>query len=190
MARPRGKNSRLWRFSHTTVEVEQIFDKLSDDAMTKFNVHAVQVAANTLKKDVKAKFLERLPAADGSKRTAKSHYSDTLLDAVRQQKNDSAMARSNGQFGRTFVHILGVNASSSGTFRARFFENGTVERETGADYKDSIGRLYPAGQRRGKLKALNYLKDATNEFNMRVDVEKCLVSYIQGINHTKGGTQI
>ena len=113
MARPRGKNSRLWRFSHTTVEVEQIFDKLSDDAMTKFNVHAVQVAANTLKKDVKAKFLERLPAADGSKRTTKSHYSDTLLDAVRQQKNDSAMARSNGQFGRTFVHILGVNASSS-----------------------------------------------------------------------------
>lgn len=174
---------RRWQFSHSTVEIEQIFDRLSDEAMTKFNVKAVQSAATTLKNDVRDKFLSRLPSADGSKRSAESKYSDTLLDAVRQQKNDNAMARSNGQYGRTFVHILGVRASSSGTYRARFFENGTVERETKKDYVDKLGRKYPAGQKRGKIKPLNYLKDASQEFNMRVDVEKCLIKYIQGINH-------
>ena len=46
------------------------------------------------------------------------------------------------------VHIMGVRDSSSGTFRTRFFETGTVQRKTKKGYN------------RGKIKPINFFGSA------------------------------
>lgn len=97
---------------------------------------ALFAGAASLKNDIKQTFQSRLPAA--TRKNPK--YNDTLLDAVR---NTTTLGD------EITVHVLGTRNPGSGTYRARFFENGTDERfqlsRKGKKLKKkkSIGRIEP-----------------------------------------------
>lgn len=76
---------------------------------------ALYRGADVLKKQAKANFSSSLPAATHQN----PRYMDTLLDAIRN-------THSEGDF--VVVHTLGTPQSGSGTYRARFFEKGTIDR--------------------------------------------------------------
>lgn len=76
---------------------------------------ALQAAASIIKDETKKQLSSAIPRA--SEHNPK--YSDTLLDAVRNTKTLGD---------EISVHILGTNASGSGTYRTRFFEDFTQER--------------------------------------------------------------
>lgn len=163
-------------------DVMRLFDRLSGSALEKFNRSAAQLAAKELKSDVRDKFLEKLPNA------AKTNpdYSDTLLDAVRQGSN--ATNRSDEIFGRSIVHVLGSRDSDSGTYRARFFELGTIERhQKKVRYTDDNGKLktkkFKNPKSLGKITALKYLAEASKSFQMKLSVEEVLESYIKKIQN-------
>lgn len=84
----------------------------------------LNVGANYLKEQVKEAFASKMPAATRpirhqvGMRGYKINAGDTLLDAVRQSKVKGNTAK---------VHILGSNASGSGQFIARFYEDGTFK---------------------------------------------------------------
>lgn len=161
MARRERPNSK----NFTATDVYSIFDKLSGTAMASFNRHAAQKAAAELKNDVKDEFIKRLPKANHPhvKRYKKDKtYSDVLLDAVRQGSNKTN--NSDEEYGRSMVHVLGVRDSTSMTYIARFFEVGT--------------------KRDGKqvIKPLQYLKSASQGFEMKLSVEETLKSYIDKIS--------
>ena len=88
-------------------------------------------------------------------RVANPKYSDTMYDGIRMSVQDD------GDFRYWVkVHILGNRKKTSGTFRLRFFEGGTVPRKTRYSYSDSLGRTYPAGLSRGQLRAYNFFSTA------------------------------
>lgn len=76
---------------------------------------ALQAAASIIKDETKKQLSSAIPRA--SEHNPK--YSDTLLDAVRSTKTLGD---------EISVHILGTNATGSGTYRTRFFEDVTRER--------------------------------------------------------------
>jgi hypothetical protein len=94
--------------------------------------------AYVIKEKAKEDFVRKLPAA--TKQNAK--YSDTLVDAVRMGKIDG---------GTITIHTLGSRESTSGTYRARFFEGGTRDRyqktRNGKRLKKKkfIGKISPLG---------------------------------------------
>lgn len=92
---------------------------------------------------------------NASKRNPK--YSDTLLDAIKV----SVWEDNNGAYSK--VHTMGSKKKTSGTFRARFFEGGTVLRKTAKE------------QSRGSLNAINFFTSATvatkNKVESTIDTE-------------------
>lgn len=112
---------------------------------------AIGAAARQLRNTAKQIFRQRLPAA--TKRSNK--YSDRLIDAVRQTK-----IKNKGE-GELFVsvHTLGSRKKTSGTFRARFFEGGTQDRYQ-KPHVDSLGRRYTHKKYIGRIKPLNFFRDA------------------------------
>lgn len=157
--------------SKSTFEIDAesllaVLDRLSGVALENFNTQAVQSVAYQLKENTKEKFLRKLPAADGSKRTKESKYSDVLLDAVRQASTRQSASLSDTTVGRTFVHVLGTRDSGSGTFRARFFEGGTK--------RDGKQRIQP----------LNFFGETLSAFSPdRTRLTKQLAKYIERIVH-------
>lgn len=81
----------------------------------KYFQSALYKGAEVLKNQTRANFSSALPASNeqGMK------YNDRLIDAIRN-------SRTEGDF--IIVHVLGTRQSGSGTFRARFFEKGTIDR--------------------------------------------------------------
>ena len=76
---------------------------------------ALYRAAYALRDEIRKTFKSKLPKAD----QRNPRYSDTLLDAVGFSKVDGASLN---------VNAMGNRKSSSGTYRARFFEAGTKDR--------------------------------------------------------------
>ena len=111
----------------------------------KYAQAALYAGASVIKGATKSTFQSKLPAA--SQQNPK--YSDTLLDAVRNSRTEGDVVT---------IHILGTRQSSSGTYRARFFENGTKYR------KQRTWRGKPLKKRRnlGKLPALRYFSSAVS----------------------------
>lgn len=107
-------------------------------------------------------------------------YSDKISDGVMIQRADY-----NKLVGDDIVsvHVMGKRSSDSGTFRLRFFENGTVDRYTSSyKRKGKNGKVYRVkGHYVGKIKGHNFLKQASqsempkaplmidNEINKAID---------------------
>ncbi len=110
-------------------------------------------------------------------------YNDKLIDAVRVSK-----FREIDFLGESVasVHIMGTRSKSSGTYRTRFFENGTVDRHT-KDYKrkSKSGKLYHVkGHRTGKIIGLNFFSEAVSSElkNAPSVIESELIKAIQKCN--------
>lgn len=76
---------------------------------------ALYRAAYFLRDKIKQSLVSSIPKAT----QANPKYNDTLVDAVRFTRVDGASLN---------VHAMGSRAKGSGTFRTRFFENGTKDR--------------------------------------------------------------
>lgn len=118
---------------------ERKVKKLSKKQLDKAERDSLRRGIGIVARETRKNFRGSLPKA-----TKKGNkYSDTLTNAVRARvkKNfdDDLYAQ---------VHIMGTRKKSSGTFRARFFEKGTVKRKTRKGYN------------RGDIKRLNYFDRA------------------------------
>ena len=165
--------------SNTKIEIdaknlEEIINQLSGKEMAKAQKRALSRAGRLLFKQTKQNVASMVP----NSRKPNPKYSDTLYDGVRigvQQDSDF----------RWFVkvHVLGSRGKTSGTFRLRFFEGGTVPRKTKNAYTDKLGRTYPAGQNRGQLRAINFFSSAVSAKQSEVidAIETNLLEEIQKI---------
>jgi len=158
--------------------LEKIIDELSGKEMVKAQKRALSKAGRLLFKQTKQNVASMVP----NSRKPNPKYSDTLYDGVRisvQQDSDF----------RWFVkvHVLGSRGKTSGTFRLRFFEGGTIPRKTKNAYTDKLGRTYPAGQNRGQLRAYNFFSSAVTAKQSEVieAIETNLVEEIQKIINDK-----
>ena len=100
-----------------------------------------------LRTDARKRLRKELPSATRSK----GKYSDTLISAIRtsvKEGNEGMDAK---------VHIMGSRSKTSGTFRTRFFEGGTVERKTKKGYS------------RGKIKPLYFFQNAIGATKNKVE---------------------
>jgi len=72
------------------------------------------------------------------------------------------------------VHILGSRKKDSGTFRARFFEKGTKERDGDGHY-------------RGSIKATNFFGDAVSQTSSKAynAINQTFTNEVQKIIDTK-----
>ncbi len=133
----------------TTIETnaDKVFEQFREfttKEMRKTLKSAIGAAANKLRGTTKKLFRSALPKA--KQRNPK--YNDTLLDAVKRSKVEETKG---GEI-YTKVHIMGTRSAGSGTFRARFFEKGTANRQTHMGYN------------RGSIRPLNYFSTANAEF--------------------------
>jgi len=132
---------------------------------------ALSKAGNAIKRDARKTFKSRLPKAShkGDK------FSDRLIDAIRTSKIKN---EGTGEL-HLKVHTMGSRKSSSGTFRARFFEGGTKDRRQ-KPYVDSLGRKYTHSRNIGRIKPLYFFSDAVSrgkvqETNMAKELEAEIV---------------
>lgn len=140
-------------------EVEKLLDFFTSDQCTDLYKKALGTIAADYKKTVKDFFTGAMPVAT---RPSQSGYKDKLIDAVRVSK-----VQSTGDEVTTKVHIMGVRSSGSGTFRARFFEGGTKERQS------------KSGKKLGKIEALNFFAKAENSMsNLTVSLDQVLTNLI------------
>jgi hypothetical protein len=162
------------KFEIDVKNLEEIINQLSGKEMAKAQKRALSRAGRLLFKQTKQNVASMVP----NSRKPNPKYSDTLYDGVRigvQQDSDF----------RWFVkvHVLGSRGKTSGTFRLRFFEGGTVPRKTKNAYTDKLGRTYPAGQNRGQLRAINFFSSAVSAKQSEVidAIETNLLEEIQKI---------
>lgn len=162
------------KFEIDAKNLEEIINQLSGKEMAKAQKRALSRAGRLLFKQTKQNVASMVP----NSRKPNPKYSDTLYDGVRigvQQDSDF----------RWFVkvHVLGSRGKTSGTFRLRFFEGGTVPRKTKNAYTDKLGRTYPAGQNRGQLRAINFFSSAVSAKQSEVidAIETNLLEEIQKI---------
>ena len=121
-----------------------------------------------IKDKAKEEFVRKLPAATKSN----PKYNDTLLDAIRLTKIDG---------GTITIHTLGSRDSSSGTYRARFFEGGTKDRYQ----KTRNGNKLKKKKFIGKISPLNFFGTAvqTMEGQAFSTMQKILDNYIESKNN-------
>lgn len=162
------------KFEIDAKNLEEIINQLSGKEMAKAQKRALSRAGRLLFKQTKQNVASMVP----NSRKPNPKYSDTLYDGVRigvHQDSDF----------RWFVkvHVLGSRGKTSGTFRLRFFEGGTVPRKTKNAYTDKLGRTYPAGQNRGQLRAINFFSSAVSAKQSEVidAIETNLLEEIQKI---------
>ncbi len=82
----------------------------------KAKIKALKAGGMVLKKAAQSGF-----TSSGISNTPNPKYSDLLSDGIRMTKVDEVEDKLK-------VHIMGVRSKQSGTFRLRFFENGTRDR--------------------------------------------------------------
>ena len=100
-----------------TAEVEEMLDFFTSEQCTDLYSKALGTVAREYKETAKNYFKSSMPSAA---RGSQHGFKDKLIDAVRVSK-----IKVEGDEIKTAVHVLGVRSSGSGTYRARFFENGT-----------------------------------------------------------------
>lgn len=82
----------------------------------KAKIRALKAGGMVLKKAAQSGF-----DTSGIKNNPNPKYSDLLRDGIMMTRTDEVESKLK-------VHILGTRSSKSGTFRLRFFENGTKDR--------------------------------------------------------------
>lgn len=104
---------------------------------------ALYAGASIIVKQAKSNLNSALPASTNRN----PRFNDTLQDAIRFSHTEGDVIT---------VHTLGTRQSGSGTYRTRFFENGTRER-----YQKTYAGI-PLKKKRyiGKLKPLGFFNSA------------------------------
>lgn len=125
---------------------------------------AMRRGASVIKRQTISNFKKELPAAT----QPSEKYSDRLIDAIRS----TVFEEGNEVFFK--VHILGSRKKDSGTFRARFFEKGTKERDGDGHY-------------RGSIKATNFFGDAVSQTSSKAynAINQTFTNEVQKIIDTK-----
>ena len=126
--------------------VLEMLEALSTRQIMGIQRKALRKAANVLRTDARSKLRKALPNA-----SKKGKYSDTLVSAIMtsvKEGNEGMDAK---------VHIMGSRSKTSGTFRTRFFEGGTVVRQTKKGYN------------RGKIKPLYFFQNAVGATKNKVE---------------------
>lgn len=159
-------------------ELEKTIDRLSGKDMAKAQKRALSRAGRLLYRQTQQNVSSLVPNA----KSPSNKYSDTLYDGVRMSVKQDADFR-----WLLNVHIMGSRSKTSGTFRLRFFEGGTVPRKTKNAYTDSLGRTYPAGQNRGQLKAHNFFSAAISSKQSEVidAIQQNLLEEIEKISNNQ-----
>lgn len=162
----------------STEDLEQVLDQLSGKEMMSAQRRALSRAGRLLYKKTQQNAASSVPKV----RQPNPKYSDTMYEGVRMSVTQEKDFRWYFK-----VHILGTRKKTSGTFRLRFFEGGTVPRKTRYSYTDKLGRTYPAGLNRGSLKGTNFFSSAVSasESQVLTAIEENLVKEIQKITEKK-----
>ena len=134
--------------------------------MPNIEKRALYHAAYFLRDEIRKSFKSKLPKAD----QRNPRYSDTLLDAVGFSKVDGASLN---------VNAMGNRKSSSGTYRARFFEAGTKDRYQ----KTRNGIRLKKKKFIGKIKPTNFFNSAVqaNRGMVASKMEEVIIPYIKQI---------
>ena len=119
-----------------------VFDEVAEQ-MPRIEKRALYRAAYYLRDKIRQSLTSAVPGAN--RRSPK--YSDTLVDAVQFTPVDGAS---------TTVNAMGNRKPKSGTFRTRFFEEGTVERF----HKKRNGIRLKRKKSVGKITGTNFFKAA------------------------------
>lgn len=134
------------------------------DIMHKAKAGALRKGANIIKKGV-----EQSLATTGINYTKQNPiYKDTLKEGIRTTKT-----REDNTIG---IHILGTQATGSGTFRLRFFEKGTKERFA----KTYKGKPLKKARRLGKIKAYKFFESGVTSSQSKAQkaIQEQLSKYI------------
>ena len=118
------------------------FDEVAKD-MPRIEKRAIYRAAYFLRDKIRESLVTAVPKA--TQRNPK--YNDTLVDAVGFSKVDGAS---------TIVNAMGTRKKGSGTYRTRFFEDGTVKRY----HKKRNGVRLKRKKYIGFIKPTNFFKSA------------------------------
>lgn len=163
-------------FDISTEQLEKVLERLSGSDIMKAQRRALSRAGRLLYKKAQQSAASSVPKVKQSN----PKYSDTLYDGIRMSVYQESDHRWYFK-----VHILGTRAKTSGTYRLRFFEGGTVPRKTKSGYTDKLGRTYPAGQNRGQLKATNFFASAISGSESQVvsAIESNLIEEIKKITN-------
>ena len=134
--------------------------------MPNIEKRALYHAAYFLRDEIRKSFKSKLPKAD----QRNPRYSDTLLDAVGFSKVDGASLN---------VNAMGNRKSSSGTYRARFFEAGTKDRYQ----KTRNGIRLKKKKFIGKIKPTNFFSSTVqaNRGMVASKMEEVIIPYIKQI---------
>lgn len=157
--------------------VEDIFDKFCDltvKEMTSTVRKALRSGGQELVKVTKQNLSREI-----KNRSVNSKYSDKIEDAVRLGR----LEKEKNQEMTQYVHILGTREKTSGTFRARFFEGGTVDRYN----KKRRGKSLQTRRYVGRITPRWFFKNAQSQVFPKLntiymnEIEKTIIK----INSTK-----
>lgn len=126
-------------FTYSDGGLTKTLQELQGKDFRRMEKKAMRRGASVIKRQTVSNFKKELPAASQSS----EKYSDRLIDAVRStvfEENNEIYFK---------VHVMGTRKKDSGTFRARFFEKGTKERNGD-------------GHNRGSIKAMNFFSNAVS----------------------------
>ena len=126
-------------FTYSDGGLTKTLESLQGKDFRRMEKKAMRRGASVIKRQTVSNFKKELPAATQSS----EKYSDRLIDAVR-----STVYEENNEVYFS-VHVMGSRKKDSGTFRARFFEKGTKERDGDGHY-------------RGSIKATNFFSNAVS----------------------------
>lgn len=163
-------------FDINVEELEEVLQRLTGKDIATAQRRSLSKAGRKLYKKAQQNALSMVPKV----RQQNPKYSDTMYDAIRMKVFQDSDFRWYFK-----VHILGSRKKTSGTFRLRFFEAGTVPRKTKNSYTDRLGRTYPAGQNRGRLRGTNFFNSAISnaESEVVVAIQENLVEEIKKITN-------
>ena len=105
-------------FTYSDGGLTKTLESLQGKDFRRIEKKSMRRGAAVIKRQTVSNFKKELPASTQSS----EKYSDRLIDAVR-----STVYEENNEVYFS-VHVMGSRKKDSGTFRARFFERGTKER--------------------------------------------------------------
>ena len=147
-------------------DIAHTFDWVAENGPRYYKA-ALMAGAQVLKDKTKENLISMIPAS--TNRNPK--YNDTLVDAIR-----------NGPLAQDHVkvHVLGTRAKGSGTYRTRFFENGTRDR-----YQKSYRGVKLKDKRfLGKITPKNFFSSAitSEQQNILAAMQQVLDNFMQKAN--------
>lgn len=145
-------------FSWSDGGLYDMIKKLKTKEIRRIERKSLSKAAGVLKRAVKQRLKQEVPAATQSS----EKYNDKLIDAIKStifEENTEMMFK---------LHTMGSRKSGSGTFRTRFFAVGTKERNSDGHNRGHIEatHFFSEGVSSSSSKAVNAINTTyTNELD-------------------------